>query len=178
MWGYSTFEDCTGLTSIIVDTENPKYDSRDNCNAIIETATNTIIAGCKNTFIPNSVTSIGCAAFYSCTGLTSISIPNSVTSIGSYAFARCTGLTSISIPNSVTNIGSFAFDHCTEIETLEFNAENCIKCGDISESKYSTMIMYAFPQTISNVIIGESVSILPNYFLSRCWKLVYIKIFV
>ena len=84
--GSSAFENCTGLTSIIVATGNANYDSRDNCNAIIETATNTLVAGCKNTLIPNSVTSIGDYAFSDCTGLKSITIPNSVTSIGEWAF--------------------------------------------------------------------------------------------
>jgi uncharacterized protein YjdB len=89
------FNECTGLTSISVDSNNPKYDSRDNCNAIIETLTNSLFLGCKNTIIPNTVTSIGKVAFENCTGLTSITIPNSVTSIGNLAFYGCTGLTSV-----------------------------------------------------------------------------------
>ena len=93
--GKEAFYYCTALTSITIANGNAKYDSRDNCNAIIETATNTLIAGCKNTLIPNSVISIGDYAFYYCTGLTSITIPNSVTSIGNYAFYYCTGLTEI-----------------------------------------------------------------------------------
>ena len=59
-----------------------------------------------------SVTSIGVSAFYSCTGLTSITIPNSVTSFGQSAFDSCTGLTSVTIPNSVTSIGGWAFHNC------------------------------------------------------------------
>ena len=86
------FADCIGLTSIIVESENAVYDSRNSCNAIIETATNTLIAGCMNTTIPNSVTSIGEEAFRGCSSLTSITIPNSVTSIGSYAFYNCSSL--------------------------------------------------------------------------------------
>jgi hypothetical protein len=62
--GDMAFPDCTGLNSITVEKGNTKYDSRDNCNAIIETNTNKLIAGCKNTTIPNSVTSIGERAFY------------------------------------------------------------------------------------------------------------------
>ena len=86
--GRDAFGGC-GLTSIVVATKNPVYDSREDCNAIVETATNTLIAGCKETFIPNSVTSIGDYAFYYCSGLNSIEIPNSVTSIGDYVFHNC-----------------------------------------------------------------------------------------
>ena len=107
------------MTSVVVDNNNSTYDSRNNCNAIIETATNTLIAGCKKSIIPSSVTSIGSNAFYGCTGLTSIEIPNSVTSIGSNAFSGCTGLTSIEIPNSVTSIGYDAFYGCTGLTSIE-----------------------------------------------------------
>lgn len=106
------FSGCSGLTSIIVSEENAIYDSRNNCNAIIETATNKLLAGCVNTIIPGSVTSIGYYAFDGCSGLTNINIPNSVTSIGAYAFSGCSGLTSINIPNSVTLIGTDAFIYC------------------------------------------------------------------
>ena len=103
------FSGCSGLASIKVESGNPRYDSRNDCNAIIETSSNTLIVGCKNTIIPNSVTSIGFPAFYGCSSLTSVTIPNSVTSIGGDAFRNCSGLTSITIPNSVTNIGDYAF---------------------------------------------------------------------
>ena len=116
--GRGAFSRCKGLTSIQVETGNTTYDSRDNCNAIIETATNTLIAGCKNTTIPNSVTSIGNSAFSGCSGLTSVTIPNSVTSIGNYAFSSCSGLTSITIPSSVTSIGGWAFLECTSLTSI------------------------------------------------------------
>ncbi len=103
------FSGCSGLTSIMVEAGNTTYDSRNNCNAIIETATNTLITGCEYTAIPESVTSIGNQAFSGCSGLTSVTIPNSVTSIGSWAFSGCSSLTSITIPNSVTSIGYNAF---------------------------------------------------------------------
>ncbi|MDD5817429.1 MAG: leucine-rich repeat domain-containing protein, partial [bacterium] len=57
--GYGAFRSCSSLTSIEVERDNSVYDSRENCNAIIETSTNTLISGCKNSIIPNSVTSIG-----------------------------------------------------------------------------------------------------------------------
>ena len=98
--GFGAFAWCTGLTSIVVENGNKVYDSRNNCNAIIKTSTNTLVQGCKTTIIPNSVTSIGFVAFAWCTGLTSITIPNSVTSIGEAAFRDCTGLTSVLIGNN------------------------------------------------------------------------------
>ena len=110
--GESAFAWCNNLSSIIVESDNTIYDSRDDCNAIIETGTNTLIAGCCNTTIPNSITSIGNYALKGQNGLTSLTIPNSVTSIGNYAFQGCSGLTSLTIPNSVTSIGGYAFSSC------------------------------------------------------------------
>ena len=108
----AAFEGCSGLTSIVVDKENKYYDSRNNCNAIIATESNTLVIGCKNTTIPASVTRLGENAFADCSGLTSITIPQSVTSIGYYTFAGCSDLTSITIPQSVTSIGDYAFASC------------------------------------------------------------------
>ena len=116
--GSSAFSGCSSLTSIVVEEGNTVYDSRENCNAIIETASNTLITGCKNTIIPNSVTSIGSYAFYHCSSLISITVPNSVTSIGNYAFQGCSSLTSITIPNSVTSIGEGAFSGCSSLTSI------------------------------------------------------------
>ena len=121
--GNVAFSDCKGLTSIVVDGNNTKYDSRENCNAIIETETNTLILGCKNTVIPNSVTSIGGFAFSGCSGLTSIEIPNSVTSIGRYAFDGCKGLTSVQIPSSVEKIHECAFGEIPNLQVDIYNEE-------------------------------------------------------
>jgi len=91
----SAFSGCSGLTSIVVEAGNTHYDSRDSCNAIIQTDLNLLIQGCMTTIIPNSVTSIGRYAFFGCSGLTSVTIPNSVTSIVNYAFENCSGLLNI-----------------------------------------------------------------------------------
>ena len=108
----TAFSFCEKLTSIIVDSENKVYDSRNNCNAIIETASNNLIAGCKTTVIPNSVTSIGDNAFYYCSGLTSVTIGNSVTSIGSKAFANCAEITNVySLAEKVPSTNSNAFEN-------------------------------------------------------------------
>jgi len=115
-----TFWGCSGLKSIEVEIGNTIYDSRNNCNAIIETATNTLIAGCQNTKIPQNVKRIGEGAFAYCKNLTSITIPYGVTSIEFQAFYQCTGLTSITIPSSVTSIGKMAFYSCEHLEKLKY----------------------------------------------------------
>ncbi|MBQ3494253.1 MAG: leucine-rich repeat domain-containing protein, partial [Clostridia bacterium] len=94
-----TFKGCANLISIVVSSENSVYDSRNDCNAIIEIESNTLIAGCKNTTIPKSVTNIGSCAFLGCTGLTSIIIGNNITNIGVGAFRGCNNLTSVKFEN-------------------------------------------------------------------------------
>ena len=106
----SAFGNCYNLTSINVESGNQYYDSRNDCNAIIETLTNTLIKGCDNTIIPNSVTSIGNKAFYRCKNRTSVTVPDGVKSIGDFAFQDCSSLSDITIPNSVSYVGSKAFD--------------------------------------------------------------------
>lgn len=116
--GVLIFAGCTSLESIVVKDGNTRYDSRENCNAIIETATNTLFAGCCRTDIPGSVTSIKYDAFYECGSLASIVIPDGVTSIGGDAFRGCSGLESITIPNRVTNIESNAFYGCSGLKDV------------------------------------------------------------
>ncbi len=138
--GEAAFFSCSSMESIRVETDNTIYDSRENCNAIIETSSNTLIAGCKNSTIPNSVTSIGVFAFSGCIGLTAVTIPNSMTEIGGCAFYKCTGLTSIEIPNSVTSIGDYAFDGCTGLNFVFCNKE-------VPPTAYSN----SFPVTVAIV---------------------------
>lgn len=116
--GDGAFRGCRELASIVVEIGNTVYDSRNNSNAIIETSNNSLLYGCKNSTIPNSVTSISNWAFYDCSGLTTIIIPNSVTYIDEWAFGDCTDLTTITIPNSVTSIGRDAFYNCRSICVL------------------------------------------------------------
>lgn len=116
--GSGIFFNCEGLASINVDINNPNYDSRDDCNAIIEKNTNTLLVGCKSTIIPPSITSIGSNAFYNCVGLSSIDIPNGVAEIGKWAFEGCTGLLSITLPQSITSIGNDAFKGCSSLKSI------------------------------------------------------------
>ena len=113
------FTGCRNLVSIIVRERNAHYDSRDNCNAIIETATNKLIASCKNTMmIPKSVRVIGNAAFDQCVDKTSITIPEGVTQIEDYAFNDCQGFRSVIIPDGVTSIGDAAFRGCRNLTSV------------------------------------------------------------
>ena len=109
--GDSAFSGCSGLEKITVESGNSCYDSRDNCNSIIDTEFNTLIVGCKNSVIPNSVTSIGYYAFYGCSGLTELTLPDSVASIGDGAFICCSDLSKITSLAEIPPVcGSGVFD--------------------------------------------------------------------
>ena len=109
--GDIAFTYCSGLEKITVESGNSCYDSRDNCNSIIDTEFNTLIVGCKNSVIPNSVTSIGYYAFYGCSGLTELTLPDSVSSIGDGAFICCSDLSKItSLAEIPPMCGSGVFD--------------------------------------------------------------------
>ena len=141
--GIGVFARCEGLASIIVDEGNAFYDSRNNCNAIMETVTNTLLSGCKNTVIPQDCQAIEKCAFEGCSGLTgTLTIPNSVTRIGHGAFWGCSGLTGeLTIPNSVTKIAGYAFHGCwgltgtltipNSVTEIEYGA--FIGCGVFTE---------------------------------------------
>ena len=109
--GDIAFTYCSGLEKITVESGNSCYDSRDNCNSIIDTEFNTLIVGCKNSVIPNSVTSIGYYAFYGCSGLTELTLPDSVASIGDGAFICCSDLEKITSLAEIPPVcGSGVFD--------------------------------------------------------------------
>ena len=174
--GYVALSGCSGLTSISVESGNPNYDSRNNCNAIIETATNTLIAGCMNTTIPNSVTTIGSCAFCGCNGMTSIAIPESVTVIGGSAFYCCSGLTSVTIPNSVTTIGGSAFSYCRGLASIIVengnpNYDSRNNCNAIIETATNTLFLGCMNTTIPN-----SVTYISEYAFSGCGGLTSITI--
>ena len=179
--GDNAFIRCSGLTSIVVESGNTIYDSRNDCNAIVETSTNTLMQGCNTTVIPNSVTSIGEYAFCRCTDLASVTIPNDVTSIENGAFFGCTGLSSIIIPNSVTSIGSEAFYYCTNLTSVTIGNSvtaigeeafyECMSLTSVTIPNSVTSIgNYAFDRCIglSSVTIGNSVTVIGDYAFYYC----------
>ena len=111
------FEQCTSLSSITVSNKNKTFDSRNDCNAIILSKTDTLILGCKKSVIPNNVKIIGGDSFNYCEELTSISIPNNVKKIEDGAFF-CSGLQDICIPDSITTIGWGTFMGCTNLTNV------------------------------------------------------------
>ena len=111
------FAYCELLEKITVDVNNTVYDSRENCNAIIETATNTLIAGCWKTSVKDSVTKIGEAAFFGC-GLSSIYLHNNITEIGESAFSQCKDLSSVTIPEKVIIIEAGTFAGCQNLTEI------------------------------------------------------------
>lgn len=115
--GSGVFDGCNALEMIEIDRGNIVYYSAGN-NCIIESATNTLIRGCKGSGIPDGVIHIGDSAFYNCMYMTEIIIPNSVISIGRAAFALCSGLTGITIPDSVMTIGENAFIYCRGLRNV------------------------------------------------------------
>ena len=178
--GAGVFSSCSGLETIVVNSGNTVYDSREGCNAIIETASNTLIAGCKNTIIPNNVTSIGNSAFVSCSGLTSVTIPNSVTSIGEGAFYYCSGLTSVTIPNSVNSIGENAFRMCDGLKKAEFASIESL-CGISFADHNANPLSYAHHlyidgSEVTDLVIPNSVTSISSYAFDGCSGLTSITI--
>lgn len=150
------FTGCSGLSSINVEEGNPKYDSRNNCNAIIETETNVLMQGCKSSTIPSSVTSIGEDAFANCSSLISITIPNSVTSIGWSAFYGCSGLISITIPNSLTSIEAYAFYGCSSLSSVIFGS-GVTRIGGYSNGRSAGLTFGNCPELTEVTCLAENV---------------------
>ena len=184
--GQGAFSSNNNLISIKVESGNITYDSRNNCNAIIETVNNELLCGCKNTVIPNSVTSIGDLAFSGCSGLTSITIPNSVTSIGDMAFSGCSGLTSITIPNSVTSIGYGAFTACSKLAFVTIpNSVTSISpsafqyCDNITSLNISCEVIdpwFCSRTSLTEITLGKGVKIVKENAFKGCTNIKTINI--
>lgn len=197
--GESAFACCNSISSLIVSKDNPIYDSRNDCNAIIETSTNTLLFGCKNTTIPSSVIHIGCKAFYNCESISTISIPNSVktigisafegcsltsiilneglTSIGESAFMHCGSLESIEIPNTVTTMGGGVFHDCKKIKSIKLS--NSLKSLPSKQSEHSNVIptgMFSHCKSLNELIIPNGVTDIGEWAFVNCSSLTSLTI--
>lgn len=148
----TAFNNCKSLATIKVEDGNKVYDSRGECNAIIETKTNSLVAGCNNTEIPDDVVSIGDYAF-SGSGIASITIPKNIISIGYYAFRSCFSLSEVKFSDnsSLKKIGDVSFCSCSNLATI-----------DIPDS-VETIGLSAFKMCINLV----TVNILPTSSLTK-----------
>ncbi len=187
--GKGAFSGCVKLIAISVSERNANYNSRNNCNAIIDSKSNTLIAGCKSTFIPENVTAIGDYAFRSCGSLTSIHIPSSMTTIGEGAFSFCERLASIQIPDSVTTIGEKAFSVCKSLTSIHIpNSVTAIGEGTFYSCKNLSSIHIPGSVTaigkgafcgcgsLTSIHIPDSVRAIGEHAFSLCKSLVSIQI--
>ncbi|MDD2288338.1 MAG: leucine-rich repeat protein [Bacteroidales bacterium] len=173
--GYTAFQNCSGLTDIIVNEENLRFSSMDG--VLYSKNADTIFAypGGKTVgfIIPNTVTTIGKCAFSYCPNLSSITIPNTVTSIGEQAFGYCGGLSSITIPNSVIRIGRLPFIYCKDLLTIDVSEDNLYYSSDdgilFNKNKDS---LIAFPTgKAGDLIIPNSVNHICEYAFINCINL-------
>ena len=117
--GQSPFGAAIELKSITVDADNPIYDSRNNCNAIIETAANKLVAGCRTTVIPKDITTIGTYAFSGCYELKSIKLPANISKIEGDAFSWTIHLQAVVVERrEPVRFEEYAFDHIPPTCTL------------------------------------------------------------
>lgn len=112
------FIGCDKLSNIIIDKRNKEFDSRNNCNAIIHSESNTLVLGCANSIIPSSVERIGANAFRHCKQLEFINIPEGVKHINYFAFRDCHNLKAIALPKSLESIGGSVFDNCMNLTSI------------------------------------------------------------
>lgn len=115
--GGSLFDNCHDLESIVVESGNSNYDSRNNCNAIIESKSNKLIAGCKNSKVPKSVRIIGRGAFAGQDGIKHMVLPDGIVEIEEGAFNACKNLESIVLPESIRELGDY-FGGCNKLKRI------------------------------------------------------------
>ena len=148
--GYAAFFNCSNLEKITVAAGNTTYDSRNNCNAIIDTQNGNLIIGCNNTVIPSGVKSIGKYAFSGCCSLEGVEIPGSVTIIEDYAFHNCSGLKNITIAGGLTSIGDCAFARCTKLTSIEL-PDGLTSIGNVAFSGCSGLTSIRIPSSVTSI---------------------------
>ncbi len=174
--GRNAFAYCEQLRSISVDSKNSAYDSRNNCNALIDKATNTLMRGCGTTIIPNTVQIIGQHAFAGCLNLSDASIPNSVTTIEDNAFSNCRALTSVVIPSSVTLLYQQSFSGCSSLKSIRVDENNRTydsrnNCNAVIETATKTLLIGC-----QSTIIPKGITSIAERSFINCEKLDSVKI--
>ena len=173
--GRYVFHNCYGLEKIVVEEGNSKYDSRDNCNAIIQSDINSIILGCKNTIIPTSVIGIGEEAFINCIELKSISIPPSISVIGHSAFSGCFGLNEITLSPNLKTINGGAFYNCTGIKNVHISDLDAWFDIEFYEESSNPLFyaenLYLNDELVTDIVIPNNIKDVPAFVFTQYKKL-------
>ena len=179
--GSSTFEGNVFIDSFFVHGDNPVYDSRNGCNAIIETASNTLVAACQNTVIPADVTALGDNSYMLYQGQTFV-VPQNVTSIGNYAFYM-SAVEEVVMHDGVTSVGSRAFEACRKLQKvclpkglLAIEKRTFFRCGlqEVVIPDAVTSIgerAFANNSSLQTVVIGSGVERIAAYAFEDCPRL-------
>ena len=181
----SDFEGCTSLVRLSVSPGNPWLDSRDHCNAVIETASNTLLMGCKTSRVPETLTAIGPSAFEDCTGLTDIEFPDAMTTMGASAFKGCKALTSITLPASLEAISDYLFMNCSSLQDITIQQAvtsigasafyGCAQLQGIQIPPSVTTVRYmAFSgcSSLRSIVFPNSVMTIESNVMQNCSNLV------
>lgn len=163
---------CENIQSIQVSNHNLTYYSENNC--CVETKTQRLIIGCKNSIIPEGIVSIATGVFSGCSGLTDVNLPFGITEIGEAAFFRCDNLTTIKISASVEKIAVRAFFHCKNLQSIQVSDQNSTYYSENNcciEIKTHRLIFGC-----KNSIIPEGVVSVADYAFISCSALRYIHI--
>ena len=158
---YSSFFGCKNLTSIVVAEGNETYDSRDNCNAIIETDKNALIAGCKSSVIPSSVTRIMRKAFRD-VGLSSFVVPDNIVSISAEAFSKNDELEIITIGSNIKSFGEDVFKGCDNMKKV------ILKVTDPSQIQIDRGVELGGYQ--ATLCVSDEKGVLAAYKKKAIWK--------
>lgn len=147
----SAFMSCGNLASIVVDANNTVYDSRNNCNTLIETATNKVLVGSSNSTIPSGITGIADSAFQNNKGIASLTLPASITSVGRDAFNSCANLAiqDINLPNLV-QLGAYSFTG-TKVATVTSLGSTITSIPDRCFSGCTILSSVNIPNTVTAI---------------------------
>lgn len=158
--GY-VFHDCGSLASIVVDDENAYYDSRDNCNAIINKSFNRLEYGCSNTIIPTSVECLSSSAFFGRTNLTSIVIPDNIAYLSGNTFEGCSNLVSVTLSSNLKNTGTREFYNCNSLKNITIPE-------GMTEIKAYTFYLCS---SLTSIEIPNGITDIDDYAFSGCSSL-------
>ena len=162
----NAFQGCESIAAITVAPGNTVYDSREDCNAIVNTSTNTMVLGCYNSTFPSSVTAIGMCAFLGCSMLQSVVIPEGITTIEESAFTSCMGLVNVVLPTTLTTIGNNAFSECRKLTDVHL-AEGLTSIGASAFEQCRSLASISIPSTVNT---------LSNNVFNNCPKLVEVTV--